>query len=170
MLGPYKSLRDAYNRGVAVDGAAERIGQDLVRLVRLVARMPASGPAAHVLGLLVERGPQRVGEIAAVLGTDPSTASRKVAALVEEGLVERTPDPDDGRAHLLAATEAGTRQWAAGRRHRIDRVTAALAGWPDDAREHLAAQLRGLVDGLQEQEERADVRRRTPDPGGTRVR
>ena len=100
--------------------------------MRIVARMRQHSDMAvgHVLVLLIEKGPQRVGEIAQALGTDPSTVSRKVAALVDAGLVERRVDPDDGRAHLLAATAEGERKCVDGRRQRIDMITAVLSGWP----------------------------------------
>ena len=90
--------------------ARPRSARTSLRLLRIVARLRHQTDVAYVLGLLLEKGPQRVGEIAQALGTDPSTVSRKVAALVDAGLVERRVDPDDGRAHLLAATPAGEQQ------------------------------------------------------------
>ena len=132
-----------------MDQTADLIGQDLVRLLRIVARTPHMG-AHYVLALLLEKGPQRVGEIAQALGTDPSTVSRKVAALVDAGLVERRVDPDDGRAHLLAATPAGEQKCIDGRRHRIDMVASVLSGWPEDSRRQLATLLGRFTDGMQE--------------------
>ncbi len=134
----------------AGDATAERIGRDLARLTRIVAhlRQHTELMPSPVVGLLVDRGPQRVGEIAAALLTDPSTVSRKVAALVDAGLVERRVDPADGRAHLLAVTAAGEHHWTAGRRHRTELVASVLAGWPSDAREDLAELLGRFADGL----------------------
>lgn len=135
------------------DRAAECIGHDLLRLMRAVARLRHQTDlgATHVLGLLIENGPQRVGEIAQVSMTDPSTVSRKVAALVDAGLVERRVDPVDGRAHLLAATTAGERTCLAARRQRTDMITTVLSGWSEDARRELAALLARFADGMQEQ-------------------
>jgi len=132
--------------------AADHIGHDLARLMRTFARMHQHSDMAdaHVLGLLVKKGPQRVGEIAQALGTDPSTVSRKVAALVDAGLVERRVDPADGRAHLLAATAAGERKSFDGRRYRIDLVTAVLAEWPEESRHQLATLLARFADGMQD--------------------
>ena len=45
--------------------------------------------------------PLRVTELAASANLDASTVSRHVAHLDRSGLVERTPDPADGRAHRL---------------------------------------------------------------------
>ena len=132
-----------------MDDTADLIGQDLLRLLRVVARQRHQAET-FVLSVLLEKGPQRVGEIAQALGTDPSTVSRKVAALVDAGLVERRADPADGRAHLLAATPAGERKCADGRRHRIDMVASVLSGWPEDSRRQLATLLGQFTDGLQE--------------------
>ena len=45
--------------------------------------------------------------LAARFGCDPSNISVIVDRLVERELVERRPDPRDGRVKLIAATEAG---------------------------------------------------------------
>ena len=132
-----------------MDDTADAIGQDLSRLLRVVARQRHQAET-YVLGVLLERGPQRVGEIAQALGTDPSTVSRKPAALAAAAPVERRADPDDGRAHLLAATPAGEQRCADGRRHRTEMVTSVLSGWPEDSRRQLATLLGRLADGLQE--------------------
>jgi DNA-binding MarR family transcriptional regulator len=64
--------------------------------------------------------------------------------LVESGLVARRPDPRDGRAAQLSATEAGRRVFAAHRRTRSQRTAAVVAGWPaEDVR-----RLVGLLDRL----------------------
>ncbi|GLZ40335.1 MarR family transcriptional regulator [Actinokineospora sp. NBRC 105648] len=57
---------------------------------------------------LVALGPSRSSALAEAIHSDPSTVSRQVATLVKDGLVERRADPEDGRASLLAVTEAGT--------------------------------------------------------------
>ena len=134
------------------DPTAERIGHDLTRLLRAVARLrhQTDMGAVAVLGLLIEHGPQRVGEIAQALGTDPSTVSRKVAALVDAGFVERRVAPAAGRAHRLAATPAGEQKMQTGRQHRTDMVTAVLSGWPEDARRELAGLLGRFADEMQE--------------------
>ena len=45
--------------------------------------------------------------LAARFGCDPSNISVIVDRLVERELVERRPDPGDGRVKLIAATDAG---------------------------------------------------------------
>jgi DNA-binding MarR family transcriptional regulator len=63
---------------------------------------------------------------------DPSTVSRQVAQLVDRGLVERQPDPADGRACVLVPTEAGQEVIATLRRRRDEYLAMALSGWPAD--------------------------------------
>ena len=93
------------------------LSAEVVRLVRASHGMKAQIHAAHGDGLewagsmllfhLCKDGPQRSSALAAAVCVDPSTVSRQIADLVELGLVERRADPQDGRATLLAATEAG---------------------------------------------------------------
>jgi DNA-binding MarR family transcriptional regulator len=52
--------------------------------------------------------------------------TRLVAGLERDGLVERTPDPDDRRSTRLAATDAGRRILLAGRERRIAALDALL--------------------------------------------
>jgi hypothetical protein len=116
-----------------MDDTAALIGQDLARLLRVVARQRHQAET-YVLGVLLEKGPQRVGEIARAGG----------------GGGAPRPHPADGRAHLLAVTPAGEQRCADGRRHRIAMVASVLSGWPEDSRRQLATLLGQFADGLQE--------------------
>jgi DNA-binding MarR family transcriptional regulator len=53
------------------------------------------------------QGPMRVTELASISNLDTSTVSRHVAQLDRAGIVERTPDPDDRRAHRIGLTDLG---------------------------------------------------------------
>lgn len=71
--------------------------------------------------------------LAARAALDPSTVSRAVAALVGQGLVERRPDPLDGRASTFALTAAGRAALQDTHRWIGDVLDQALAEWsPDD--------------------------------------
>ena len=71
--------------------------------------------------------PPSIGTVAATLAIDPSTASRLVDQRVTEGLVSRSPDPDDRRRLVLALTPAGRAlldELAASRTTMLEEVTA----------------------------------------------
>ena len=64
--------------------------------------------ATHLLLHTVEsEGPMRASALAASVHSDLSTVSRQVGALVGRGLLERRADQRDGRACVLAVTDAG---------------------------------------------------------------
>lgn len=55
------------------------------------------------------RGTLRVSQIAACLGVDISSITPRLKALEGSGLIARRRDPSDGRVHLIAITETGSR-------------------------------------------------------------
>ena len=81
---------------LAARARAERAGRLSLNQVAALGRI-------HVVG------PITPGELAAQLGTLPQSLTRTVQALEAAGFIERTPDPSDRRAALLAATPAGRR-------------------------------------------------------------
>lgn len=103
-------------------------------------RVDGLDKAAHILlAHLVEGGPRRSGALAELVHSDPSTVSRQVAELVKAGLVERRPDPEDGRASVLAATGEGDLVSQRHRRVRNETFARMLAHWPGDDRERFVA-------------------------------
>ena len=89
--------------------------------------------AFPILKLLTHQGPMRLSALAQVLGLDASTVSRHARQLEDKGLLERTEDPDDGRASRVAVTAHGQRQ----PRPRASRpagtlIASALDGWTDE--------------------------------------
>src|SRR5215213_11117695 len=62
---------------------------------------------------LVASGPQRVTDLAVCSGLDASTVSRHVAQLHSAGLIERAPDPADGRAQRVKLSAAGLERFEA---------------------------------------------------------
>src|SRR5689334_23275235 len=81
---------------------------------------------------LIKEGPQRQGEIAERLLLDASTVSRRVGALVKQGYVRRQPDPADGRAVRLAATDAGLEVFARFRARREETMRQMLSTWASE--------------------------------------
>jgi len=61
------------------------------------------------LHLLMEIGSQtyRHGDLAGILGVDPSTLTRTLDPLAKAGLVDRQPNPDNRREVLIKLSEKG---------------------------------------------------------------
>ena len=88
------------------------------------------GAAFGLLALLQDAGPLRASDLVARLGLDQSTVSRQVASLVGLGLVDRSADPDDGRAQVLTPSAEGAARLAEIRDARRERWEADLGHWP----------------------------------------
>jgi DNA-binding MarR family transcriptional regulator len=104
--------------------------------------------AFPILKLLSHQGPMRLSGLASVLGLDASTVSRHARQLEDRGLIERTEDPDDGRASRVAISEMGNTCLAKGFETRRQLMTHALDGWTDEERETLRTLLHRLVQTL----------------------
>jgi DNA-binding MarR family transcriptional regulator len=92
---------------------------------------PDLDPAAlGLLALLQDAGPLRASDLVALLGLDKSTVSRQVTGLVDLGLVDRTPDPEDGRAQVLRPSAEGASRLQRIRAARRARLEEDLASWP----------------------------------------
>lgn len=74
-------------------------------------------PAAQwrVLSLLEQAGPQRVGSLAVAARTTQPGMTRLIGGLERDGLVLRSPDPDDSRATVVDITPHGGETLAAWR-------------------------------------------------------
>ena len=86
-------------------------------------------------------GPMRASALAASVQADLSTVSRQVAALVGRGLLERQADQFDGRACLLAVTDAGRAAIADYEQGRQKFFDAVLADWNTEEMRQFARQL-----------------------------
>jgi DNA-binding MarR family transcriptional regulator len=84
-----------------------------------------------LLAHLATAGPQRAADLAERACLDPSTVSRHLGTLEGDGYVDRTPDPDDGRATLLQVTAAGASHLAQVRQQRIAVLSDAVSDWSD---------------------------------------
>jgi DNA-binding MarR family transcriptional regulator len=126
---------------------ADQLGQQITRLMRLIhkkkSHVTKQGPdgieraAYSILFLLVHEGPQRASRIAEGLHSEISTISRQSSSLVQHGLVERLPDPEDGRACLLAPTSEGLRVFEENRKLRNHWLAAILSEWTEEDRRTL---------------------------------
>ncbi|GAB3305503.1 hypothetical protein GCM10027451_11780 [Geodermatophilus aquaeductus] len=112
----------------------------------LYGELPSFGWA--LLVPLERDGEQRCSALAAQAGVDVSVASRQVTALERSGLVERRPDPHDGRASLIRLSPAGATALAQTRALRAEWAVEALAGWDEDDARLLSALIERLTDDL----------------------
>ena len=111
-------------------------------------RGPLTRAEYALVSLLDHCGPRRLGDLAEADGPDPSTVSRRVAALAERGLLHRTPDPDDRRAHRVTLTDQGRAVLLEERRRRAALVTDALSDWDTTDRSDLTRLLARLSASL----------------------
>ncbi len=112
MINGYVSTTGVGN----VDTVAEALSmlRDASQLSRLLDRYFSNHHLSqlkfHIL-IVIDREPDsdglRQSEINMRLDISKPVLHRTVAALLEEGLLVRSDDPEDSRAHLLALTDAG---------------------------------------------------------------
>ena len=93
---------------------------------------PDIQPSSYLLvAHVAEQGPVRSSRVVEAFGIDKGAVSRQVQHLVELGLLEREPDPADGRATLLRLTEDGRERFAEVQRKRLERFEERLGDWSD---------------------------------------
>jgi DNA-binding MarR family transcriptional regulator len=93
----------------------DEVAQSFSRLMRLSARAKSKVGADQGLnfkssGILIHlanSGPARSSEIGEALHFDPAVVSRQTHELIDLELIERIPDPLDGRATKLQCTAKG---------------------------------------------------------------
>lgn len=87
--------------------------------------------AYALLAYLVDEGPLRASGLVDYFGTDKSAISRQLAQLESLGFVHRLPDPADGRAQLVEATEVGIERCQAARTKSALRMRDRLQHWDE---------------------------------------
>lgn len=118
------------SRAEGLRGIEQEVGV-LIRRVRRVigdrARSvhPDLQPASYLmLSYLAAEGAQRSSNLVETFGIDKGAISRQLQHLVDLGLVTRDPDPDDGRAVLVSASEDAVQ--------RLEGVEGGRRQWLDD--------------------------------------
>lgn len=118
---------------------------------RLRARLegdPVEWSQATLLFTLKRRGALRLGDLADSLRLDASTVSRHVQQLADRDFISREPDPIDGRACILAITDAGLDALKTTFDQRRSTLTAAMSEWDDADRDRLRHDLVRLTSSL----------------------
>lgn len=127
----------------------------LIRRIRRVigerarAVHPELLPASYLmLAHVRDHGPLRASAMCAVFDIDKGAISRQVQHLIDLGLVDRQPDPEDGRATLLSATEDAKQRLESVAVERRELLAERLAGWSADELTEFSASLRKYNDAL----------------------
>jgi DNA-binding MarR family transcriptional regulator len=118
--------------------AVERFSSFYIRLGD-VSRL--SFTTLSVLHTLSERSPRRLGDLTSTEQVTQPAVTQIVTRLEQDGLVERRPDPSDGRAVLVHITPAGDAVMATRRANRMARIAPLLAQLTGPQRAALAAAL-----------------------------
>lgn len=128
------------------------------RLSLMLARHVDENLEAAAYGLLSalnDVGDVRAGELAERFGVDKSTVSRQLAQMETAGLVERIPDPKDGRARFVHVTEAGKARVAELRQARGHWLQRVLDDWDTEDVDQLVGLLSRLNVALEAREHAA---------------
>jgi DNA-binding MarR family transcriptional regulator len=139
---------------VAPDTAADLVYRifDLQRVVKCVAAASLRGKDTGVAlqGVLrfVGEGESRATHLAERLGVSAPVLSRHIADLEDQGYVIRRPDPDDGRAQLVALTQPGVDKLRQIEEQRAARLQEYLQDWSQEDAEATARTLKKLSESL----------------------
>jgi DNA-binding MarR family transcriptional regulator len=127
--------------GAARDELAARLAIVIGRLNRLIRASAGDLTQSQLSALssITQLGPLRSGDLARIESVTAPSMTRLIAGLEAEGLVQRSPDPVDGRAALLAATAAGEEAVLRTRAARSRKLAAILAGLDDASLDVLRA-------------------------------
>lgn len=104
-----------------------------------------------LLRTLAAQGAMRVTDLAGCANLDTSTVSRHVSQLQKSGLIERTPDPDDGRAQRVEPSAQGLRLLHEAMDRRRVLLRRSLEGWDSPDINELDRLLARFVGNLEHQ-------------------
>lgn len=117
---------------VDTDGIAAALFASVSLLVRRIRQVPTEGglsmPERQALSQLDRGGPATSSELARQAQITAQAMGTTLGALQARGLVERRPDPADGRRVILTVTDAGRQALNDKRNARTELLSQALTG------------------------------------------
>jgi DNA-binding MarR family transcriptional regulator len=118
--------------GLDPTAVAEALLASVSVLVRRVRQVPTGGgltmPERTALSCLDRSGPTTSAALAREVQITAQAMGATLSALRDRGLIERRPDPDDGRRVVLVVTEAGSQALKNKRNERAELIARALTG------------------------------------------
>ncbi|MDL9981346.1 MarR family winged helix-turn-helix transcriptional regulator [Microbacterium sp. ASV49] len=132
---PAARASEASERAQAVRALETEFGELIARFRRLLTDAahrvnPGMLPGAYkVFTTIVRREHTTTSALAEALVMDKGQVSRTIRELEGLGLIERVPDPKDGRSSIVSPTQEGLDRLAAARLPQEDGLAHALQGW-----------------------------------------
>ena len=132
--------------------------QLIARAARLLGRIADTrlrelGISVSQLPVIValKRGERRSQkELAQLTGVEQPSMAQLLARMERDRLIQRTPDPDDGRSSLISLTDHAMKLLAPGRAILSQGNREALAGFSKSETDQFVAMLRRLIKNVSE--------------------
>jgi DNA-binding MarR family transcriptional regulator len=143
----------------AIEGASEsavRAARDVVvafsrlrRRLKEVADIQDLTPSqASVLHRLGKDGASSASALAVAEHVRPQSMAATLTALDQHRLIQRHPDPEDGRRQLITLTAAGRERYQGNRQAREEWLVRALQEHCTEKQRHVVIEAMALLEGL----------------------
>jgi DNA-binding MarR family transcriptional regulator len=140
--------------GPDVDEVAGTLRVSIGLLLRRLRQTRTDGeltlPESSALTRLDRGGPATATALAKLEQISPQSMGATLGALEAKGLIERRPDPGDGRRAVLSVTDAGSRLLRDKRNARTEQLARALSAGFTPAEIQLLAEATPLLERLAE--------------------
>ncbi|HEX6500478.1 MAG TPA: MarR family transcriptional regulator [Micromonosporaceae bacterium] len=118
------------------------------RLKELAGSDDLTPSQASVLLRLYKSGPASASGLAVAEGVRPQSMAATLAALDQRGLIQRAPDPEDGRRQVVTLTAAGRDRAEGDRQARQEWLARAMQDRYTEQERHLIVDAMALLDRL----------------------